>query len=145
MLDTNDENLKETSVNDEVKITNAAHVSEENFDNSDSEIHDEDDADNEADYSNFTLKQLVDELKKLLDNHPSHTINKEVKAIKNAFSSQFSELLASKKESFLAEGGESIDFKFNSPEKIQFNQLMATFRSQRDTFYKNLEKELNLI
>lgn len=140
MLDTNEENLENTSEKVETKKEEIKHVSEENYDHTATDVNDEEE---EIDYSDFTLKQLVVELKKLIDNNAAHTINNQVKAIKNAFSSQFAELLANKKEAFLADGGESIDFKFHSPEKIEFNQLMANFRNQRDTYYKNLDKELN--
>ena len=38
---------------------------------------------------------------------------------------KFGKLLAEKKEAFLAEGGNSIDFQFSSPVKSRYNKLLS--------------------
>lgn len=94
-------------------------------------------------YEDLDLESLVAELESLLKNHPIQQINKHVNGIKSSFNKQFGALLASKKEAFLAEGGNSIDFQFSSPVKTQYNRLLSDFRKRRDDYYNNLEKTLN--
>ena len=66
-------------------------------------------------YDELDLESLVQELKKLIEDQPIQKINDQVNRIKNSFNKKFSTLLAEKKSAFLAEGGESIDFKYSNP------------------------------
>ncbi|PQJ77881.1 DUF349 domain-containing protein [Polaribacter porphyrae] len=95
------------------------------------------------DYSTFTLEKLVDSLKKLINNNPVQQIKSSVEAIKSAFNKKFGSLLAEKKEAFLADGGNSIDFHFSSPIKTEYNSLLSSYKKQRDAYYSNLETQLN--
>ncbi len=94
------------------------------------------------DYNSMELEQLTDELQKLLKKHPVQQIKANVDAIKNAFNSKFGTLLATKKEAFLEEGGNSIDFQFSSPTKTLYNKLLGEYKSKRDAYYNALEKQL---
>lgn len=94
-------------------------------------------------YEDFDLESLVVELEKLIKNHPVQQINTHVNGIKSAFNKQFGSLLKEKKEAFLAEGGNSIDFQFTSPIKTKYNSLLSQFKKTRDAYYSNLEKTLN--
>ncbi|WP_435263900.1 DUF349 domain-containing protein [Tenacibaculum sp. nBUS_03] len=94
------------------------------------------------DYATMELDKLVEELDKLLKAHPVQQLKNNVDAIKNSFNAKFGKLLAEKKEAFLAEGGNSIDFQFSSPVKTAYNKLLGTYKSQRDTYYSQLEKKL---
>lgn len=96
----------------------------------------------EKDYSSFTLKDLVQEFKALSSQFPAQEIKKQVKEIRSSFNSQFGELLAEKKQAFLEQGGESIDFKFSSPIKIEFNKLIGSHKKQLSDYYNSLEKSL---
>jgi hypothetical protein len=96
-----------------------------------------------VDYSKLTLEELVNALNKTISNNPVHKIKVPVENIKSIFNQKFGALLAEKKAAFLADGGNSIDFQFSSPIKSEYNSLLATYKKQRDTYYKNLEKELN--
>lgn len=95
------------------------------------------------DYSKLDLESLVSELEKLLKNHPVQHINKHVSGIKSSFNKKFGKLLAEKKEAFLAEGGNSIDFQFSSPTKVKYNGLLSDYRKKKEDYYHNLEKTLN--
>jgi hypothetical protein len=97
----------------------------------------------EVDYSELSLEELVSSLSNIIANNPIQKIKSQVDAVKNAFNAKFGALLAEKKEAFLAEGGESIDFQFSSPIKSAYNDLLSSYKKQRDAHYKNLEKELN--
>ena len=95
------------------------------------------------DYDTMELEQLVTELDKLIKNNPVQQIKGNTDAIKNAFNTKFGKLLAEKKEAFLAEGGNSIDFQFSSPIKTDYNSLLKDYKVKRDAYYGKLEKQLN--
>ncbi|WP_038006126.1 DUF349 domain-containing protein [Tenacibaculum sp. 47A_GOM-205m] len=94
------------------------------------------------DYASMELEKLVDELKKLLKDYPVQQLKSNVDALKIAFNSKFGTLLAKKKEAFLAEGGNSIDFQFSSPVKTEYNKLLGEYKTKRDAYYSQLEKQL---
>lgn len=94
------------------------------------------------DYSNMELEQLVTELKKLIKNNPIQLIKNNADGIKNAFNLKFGKLLSQKKEEFLASGGNSIDFQFSSPVKIEYNGLLRAYKEKRDAYYTQIENQL---
>lgn len=96
----------------------------------------------ERDYSSFSLAELIKEIKELTSNFEPQQIKRQMNEIKSSFNGQFSELLAEKKEAFLADGGESIDFKFTSPLKTEFNKLMGEHKKKLSAYFNSLEKEL---
>ena len=106
-----------------------------------------------VDYSSFDLESLVTELQKLLKVEAIYQVKNQVEEIKKNFNQKFGTLLKEKKEAFLAEGGNEIDFQFSSPIKSQYNDLLFEFKVKRDRYYKqqealqkeNLEKRLALI
>ena len=82
------------------------------------------------------------ELEGLVGNENIQIVRSHVESIKTEFSAKFSALLEEKKEDFLASGGNSIDFRFDSPVKVRFNTLYNTYKERRQAYYKNLEKTL---
>ncbi len=96
-----------------------------------------------VDYDTFSLEELVSSLEKTLSSNPVQKIKSQVEGIKSAFNQKFGAILAEKKAAFLEEGGNSIDFQFSSPIKTDYNNLLSDYKKQRDTFYKNLENNLN--
>ncbi|MFD2566166.1 DUF349 domain-containing protein [Pseudotenacibaculum haliotis] len=94
------------------------------------------------DYDKLELEELADELEKLIKGYPVQQIKAHAESIKSAFNLKFGKLLAEKKEAFLAEGGNSIDFQFSSPVKTRYNKLLSDYKKQRDSYYSNLEKQL---
>ena len=66
-----------------------------------------------------------------------------INEVKNNFNAKFAVLISEKKEAFLAEGGNAIDFEFISPLKKQFNELSKTFRERHQSFQKNRTQQLN--
>lgn len=94
------------------------------------------------DYNTMEFDELVIALEKLIQNNPVQQIKSNVDAIKNAFNAKFGKLLADKKETFLAEGGNSIDFQFSSPVKTQYNGLLKDYKIKRDAHYNQIEKQL---
>ena len=90
----------------------------------------------------MSMENLVGELQKLVRTEKVQAINTHVNQIKNAFDLQFKALLEEKKEEFLTNGGNEIDFRFSSVSKRQFNEVFKEYREKRDSYYKNLEKQL---
>ena len=156
MLDKNEENVEKTiskveEVNPET-VNTAENVVDETV-NAVDEIEKSvaEDAENEVskveetvavDFTKLTLDELVVELDKTIANNPIHKIKSQVDAIKNAFNQQFGALIEEKKEAFLAEGGNAIDFQFSVPVKSEYNKLLSEYKKQRDAHYSNQEKQL---
>ncbi|WP_046744554.1 DUF349 domain-containing protein [Kordia zhangzhouensis] len=95
------------------------------------------------DYHSMSMEALVDELEKLVKNEKVQAIREHVEGIKSEFKEKYNEVLEQRKEEFLADGGNSIDFQFSLPVKGRFNVMYNEYRSKRSEYYKNLEKDLN--
>ncbi len=96
----------------------------------------------EVNYEVLDLGALTLELEKLIKNYPIQQIKTQAEAIKTTFNKKFGTLLSEKKEAFLAEGGNAIDFQFSSPIKQKYNTLLSDYRKRRDAYYGDLEKQL---
>jgi hypothetical protein len=126
---------------------NAKEDVQEEIDESNAE--DAEDSENEKrhqipllDYHSMSMENLVGELQRLVKNEKIQAISKHVNGIKHEFDLKFQEFLEHKKEEFVASGGNEIDFRYNSVTKRQFNEVYSEFREKRDSYYKNLEKNL---
>ncbi len=94
------------------------------------------------DYESMELEVLVEELEKLIKENPVQNIKVNTDAIKNAFNTKFGTLLAEKKATFLADGGDSIDFQYSSPVKTNYNTLLSDYKKKRDVYYSDLDARL---
>ncbi|WP_445749831.1 DUF349 domain-containing protein [Polaribacter sp.] len=150
------ENSKDNSSKIENELNETESLSAENQLNNDEfestsddlSITEDDDQENEneqvfEDYSELSIEELVISLKNLIENSPVQQIKSPIDQIKNAFNEKFGALLAEKKQAFLDEGGESIDFQFSHPSKSEFNKLLSEYRVKREAYYANIEKKLN--
>ncbi|MCK8481482.1 DUF349 domain-containing protein [Psychroserpens algicola] len=105
------------------------------------------------DYHAMSMEQLTIEFEQLIANHKIQNIKSQVDDIKSEFNSKFDALLDEKKEEFLSEGGNEIDFYYASPVKKRFNTAFKTYRNTLNAYYKerennlkaNLEKRLQII
>lgn len=95
------------------------------------------------DYTVLSLEELIKELQNILSNNPVHKIKNQIEAIKRAFNTKFGALLAEKKKTFLAEGGNTIDFQYSNPLKGEYNTLLSDYKKKRDAHYNALEKQMN--
>ena len=129
----NDSETKEEHV-DEIEASNA----EDAEDESNAERHEVE----EKDYHAMTLDQLVTEFNRLLNHHKIQTISKHVNQIKAEFNSKFSTLLDEKKEEFVNEGGNEIDFFYTDDTKKLFNQLYKEYKQSISSYYKEREQNL---
>lgn len=133
----------------EADSNNLSNTDEEHSDDEE-EISSSDDEDEDANenqtpeinYHNLSQSQLVAEFKNLLATRKVQNIKKEVDEIRREFNNQFDDELNEKKEEFLAQGGNIIDFHFSSPLKNEFNSLYFEYRERRNNHFKNLKKDL---
>ena len=149
------ESETETTAEIEVKVTEETEQTIEEHQEAVNEVHDnvaedaEDESANERheipvlDYHSMSKEALVEELEKLVKNEKVQAIKEHVDGIKAEFNQKFNEVLEQRKEEFLAEGGNIIDFHFSLPIKGRFNVAYNEYRSKRNEYYKNLEKDLN--
>ncbi|MDO6472286.1 DUF349 domain-containing protein [Maribacter sp. 1_MG-2023] len=91
-------------------------------------------------YHEMSMENLVGELQRLVKNEKVQAIRKHVDTIKDQFNQKFDEFLEEKKEEFIANGGNEIDFRYNSVDKQQFNEVYSEYRDKRNQHYKSLEK-----
>ena len=96
----------------------------------------------EKDYHTMSMEDLVDEMESLVNNRKIQVIRDHVDMIRTEFNAKFGELIEEKKEAFLAEGGNSIDFRFSNPVKSKFSDIYKTYRGKQKAYYKNLESSL---
>lgn len=115
----------------------------------DSNAEDAEDVDNHRrhhipllDYHAMPIQNLVGELQRLVKNEKVQAIKKHVDEIKAEFDSKFQDFFEQKKEEFIANGGNEIDFKYNSVDKRQFNEVYADYREKRNQYHKSLEQSL---
>jgi len=94
-------------------------------------------------YEALSLEDLITEFEKLLNSENMHSVRNSINEVKNNFITKFSALISEKKEAFLAEGGNTIDFEFISPLKKKFNELSKSFREKHQSFQKNRTQTLN--
>lgn len=131
-------NVNETTTSqshvEEIEQSNA----EEAEDDSNSERH----ALEEKDYHAMSMPQLVAEFEKLLKNYKVQNIKAHVNEIKSEFNAKFNELLEEKKEEFLNDGGNEIDFYYTNNDKKQFNALYKKYKKDLNDYYDNLQKTL---
>lgn len=96
----------------------------------------------QKDYSSLSKKELISEFESLLKNNKVQDIKEEAEEIRSEFNSKFNEELEQKKEEFLSEGGNIIDFHYSTPLKKEFNSLYFDYKEKRNNYYKNLKKDL---
>ena len=95
------------------------------------------------DYHAMSKEQLADELENLVKKEKIQTIKEHVEEIRAEFNAKFEEELEEKKEEFLADGGNIIDFHYSTPLKKRFNSLYFDYKEKRNNYYKQLKQDLN--
>ena len=95
-----------------------------------------------TDYSSLTKLELTSALESLINNGAIENIKEEAEEIKTEFNNQFQEELNQKKEAFLSQGGNIIDFHYTSIEKKAFNDVFNAYRTKRNAHFKKLKQDL---
>ncbi|HEY9183701.1 MAG TPA: DUF349 domain-containing protein [Salegentibacter sp.] len=97
----------------------------------------------QKDYHAMSKEALVDELEHLLKTEKIQAIKEHVAEIRAEFNAKFDEELEEKKEDFLADGGNIIDFHYSTPLKKRFNSLIFDYKEKRNKYYQQLKQDLN--
>ncbi|WP_310992318.1 DUF349 domain-containing protein [Aequorivita marina] len=127
------------SATDEASEDEEEEVKSSEDDDEDEEEHEEK---SQKDYSTLSKKELIAALDNLLKTKKIQEIKHDVEEIRSEFNAQFNDELEQKKEEFLADGGNIIDFHYTTPLKKEFNSLYFDYKEKRNKHYKNLKKDL---
>ncbi|MDA7558215.1 DUF349 domain-containing protein [Flavobacteriaceae bacterium] len=98
----------------------------------------------EKDYHDMSMEGLINEFEILIATDKIRSIRQHVDTIRKEFDSKFNAHVATKKEAFISDGGNVIDFEYNSTLKEKYNILHKTYRNKLKDFYKNLESSLKV-
>jgi len=139
-VETNEETKTETV--EEKSNSHVDEIDESNAEDAEDESNSERHTLEEKDYHAMSMEQLVKEFDSLLKQQKVQTIKSHVDEIKSEFNAKFSELLEEKKEEFINDGGNEIDFYYSTPTKKEFNSLYKEYKSNLNAYYKNLESSL---
>ncbi len=97
------------------------------------------------DYHAMSMEELVDELTNLINKEKVQAIRTHVDSIKKEFNEKFSQFLEEKKDDFISEGGNPIDFHYSSPIKSRFNSANKEYKNKLKSHYKKIESHLKKI
>lgn len=96
----------------------------------------------EKDYHTLSMDELVNEFEGLIAGRKIQTIKKHIDDIRNEFNQKYKELFEEKKEEFINDGGNEIDFYYNSEVKKRFNSVYKDYKNKLNAYYKTLENNL---
>ncbi|MDR1876239.1 MAG: DUF349 domain-containing protein [Flavobacteriaceae bacterium] len=107
----------------------------------------------EEDYDSFTMENLVDRARELLDEYPVSLLGEAMNSIREAFTKKYDEREAERKQKYLAEGGDELSYQPEFTLKTRFNSVYHDYKAKLTYYYKeqeqkeqdNLEKRLQII
>ncbi|MBP2830566.1 DUF349 domain-containing protein [Aquimarina sp. U1-2] len=135
---TADTKLEKPTTKDQIQDQMNEAVANDSEDESALERHDID----KKDYHSMSKEELVKELRSLVKNEKVQAIKEHVEDIRSEFNEKFNEEVEQKKEEFLADGGDIIDFYYSTPIKKEFNSVYFDYKEKRNAYYQNLKKDL---
>ena len=98
-------------------------------------------------YSQLSLSELLENLQKRVTAEKWYSDDRNIKEIINTFEKKFKTEIQEKKEAFIKEGGNEIDFYFKPQYKNTFDQTYREYKNKRRTFFHEREEsqKLNLV
>jgi hypothetical protein len=93
-------------------------------------------------YDTMSLEALAIELEKLLKNEKVQAIRSHVNNINNEFKLKFQALIEEKKEDFINDGGNEIDFYYSSAVQKRYKEAYKNYRTKLNNHYQSLEQNL---
>lgn len=110
-------------------------------------------AEEEIDYENSNLEGLVIAFERLLKEDEIGKVQQQISRIKHNFTAKYNTLLEEKKQEFIEQGGNAIDFKYQNELKVKYNRLSKNYRERSADFQRkkietqkqNLSKRLEII
>ena len=95
-----------------------------------------------VDYSNLSQLELISALKNLIASGSIETIKSQVEEIKATFTNLFEKELTQKKEAFVSQGGNIIDFHYTSTDKKAFTDVFNEYKTKRNAHFRKLKQDL---
>lgn len=95
-------------------------------------------------YSKKTFEELIFEFEKILKTDKISSVKEDAELIRSAFNKKHNQLLKEKKDLFIKEGGNEIDFEYHSNDKKTFDKLFQTYRKRKSEHYKSVEQNLKV-
>ena len=96
----------------------------------------------DQDYHSMSMDALVRAMQALLKDHKIQTISSHVNQIKAEFNSKYTALIEEKKDEFVSDGGNPIDFYFTNDTKKAFAAAYRTYKEQISKYYNEREQSL---
>lgn len=134
------EEVKEISEEDNDDVLNE--IDESNAEDAEDDGHKERHTIEVKDYDSMSLDALTIELEKLVKNEKIQAIKNHVEQINAEFKTKFQALLDEKKEEFLSDGGNEIDFYYSSPVQKRFKETYKDYKTKLHEYYKSFEQNL---
>ena len=105
------------------------------------------------DYDSYSISELIEEFEKLIKLDKWYNKNKIIQEIISQFELKFKIEVQAKKDIFLKEGGNEIDFYFLPSYKNNFDQLLKDYKKKKRNYFQereenqrlNLERKLEII
>ncbi|MDA9596935.1 DUF349 domain-containing protein [Flavobacteriaceae bacterium] len=98
------------------------------------------------DFSQLDLTALVEEFEKRTNSQQWFSDGKNIQEVIHTFDAKFKIEIQEKKESFIKEGGNEIDFYFKPKYKNEFDQTIREFKKKKRSYFQEREQiqKLNL-
>lgn len=93
------------------------------------------------DYETFSFDVLINEAKTLLSKYPVQEIREHFNQIRDAFKNKLEIEEAIKKKAFLEEGGNELDFRYETSYREKFNTVYSDYKNQLAIYHKQNEKK----
>ncbi|MFV9551483.1 DUF349 domain-containing protein [Algibacter sp. PT7-4] len=93
-------------------------------------------------YDTMSLEALAIELEKLIEKEKVQAIKSHVDNINTEFKTKFQALIDEKKEDFINNGGNEIDFYYASPVQKRYKEAYRNYRKKVNAHYQSLEQNL---
>lgn len=148
MLEEKNDNLQEIAEGNEQPINNGfdaiESINESNAEQSEEIALGENASIENLNIDTLSMEELVDTLKKLMQNHKPILIKDEAEEIRKNFYDKYNDWVESKKESFFSENpdAEEQDFQSDYPIKHSFEEVYNDYKTARQNQYKSIEKQL---
>ena len=91
------------------------------------------------DLEKLSLEQYPDAMEKILKNDQWMKLGSQVRDLQTSFEKKFQKELQAKKEVFIAEGGNEIDFYFAPEYKKNFSFFLREYKSKKGKHFKEIE------
>ena len=98
----------------------------------------------EIDYKTFEIPKLIAELEKSTKSDNWSSQNKKIQEIINQFELKFKTELKNKKEEFIKEGGNEIDFYYRPKHKVDFDDNIKEYKQKKRKFFQEREQSQKL-